>query len=94
MSFSQQDLIATQAISNVLHVASLPVSHALIIQCLNCVHDKLRQYCDKIESSRVEGDFAAIAETGKISAELTNQADAIFGGTGVRVDSFESGTFY
>ena len=60
---------------------SLLVSHALIIQCLNCLDDKLRQYCKKIEFAR-EGDFAAIAETGKISAELTNQADTIFGGTG------------
>ena len=73
--------VGYQAISNVLHLSLLLVSHALIIQCLNCVHDKLRQYCDKIETSRMEGDFAAVAETGKISAELTNQADAIFGGT-------------
>ena len=65
----------------IFEIFSPSVVHALIIQCLNCVHDKLRQHCDKIKTSSVDGDFAAIAETGKISAELTSQADAIFGGT-------------
>ena len=49
----------------------------MVHQCICCLHDLLTQFSNKIRTS---SSFAEVSKTGKKLANLTEEADAMFGG--------------